>query len=196
MERYIILLVVICAVPFVMRILYKKAKNKQDPIKDDNIIRQPKQYLYVGIASTILWFCAVLFILFCPERMIADYEDGIRLWLAIPFAGMTLPGIFIILISVNWKIEVGETEFTFTNTFGRKRTYQYSDVEVRNLKACTRFYHKGKHIVGISFLQENFDALEDAIFAYRYRKMGEGKEDLHRQSKRAQKRKTLKGKKH
>ena len=38
------------------------------------------------------------------------------------------------------------------------------------LSRCTRFYYHKKHIVGISFLQDNCLALEDAIMSYQYKK--------------------------
>ncbi|MFQ9754436.1 MAG: DUF6560 family protein [Barnesiella intestinihominis] len=72
-----------------------------------------------------------------------------------------------IFFQLNWRIEIREDEFEYRNLFRRKKVYKYSEVEVKELSRCTRFYRNGKHIVGISFLQDNCDALENAIYKYR-----------------------------
>ncbi len=103
--------------------------------------------------------------------MIANYEDGMRLPLFCVFFIIGIPYMLIIMLQANWKIEVGVKEFVFFNTFGRKRTYQYEDVNIKLLSRCVRFYQKNsikdKHIVGVSPLQENWDCLEKAIKAYK-----------------------------
>lgn len=47
------------------------------------------------------------------------------------------------------------------------------------LSRCTRFYYHKKHIVGISFLQDNCLALEDAIMSYQYKKSKAKKSNEH-----------------
>ena len=76
-------------------------------------------------------------------------------------------GLSFIFFQLNWRIEIREDEFEYRNLFRRKKVYKYSEVEVKELSRCTRFYRNGKHIVGISFLQDNCDALENAIYKYR-----------------------------
>lgn len=140
--------------------------NKREITKTEGInsvIRQPKAYLYVGIGGIIIFVALGLFFLLAPESMIANYEDGVRLPVFFMFIGICCPYSLIILLQINWKIEIGEHEFTFKNMFGKKRIYQFEEVEVKLLSRCTRFYKDGKHIVGISYLQPNWDALEKAI---------------------------------
>ena len=122
-----------------------------------------KYYLYAGIGGFVVFLAIGLFFVFAPENMIADYEDGIRLPVFLVFAVLSILSIFISIYQFNWKIEVGKAEFSFTNFFGRKRSYKYESVKVELLSRCTKFYHDEKHIVSVLYLQENWDALEKAI---------------------------------
>ena len=62
----------------------------------------------------------------------------------------------------------------FTNTFKKRREYKFDEIEERQLRACDRYYHNGKHIVGISMLLDDFYMLSEAIAAYRSKKKKEG----------------------
>ena len=81
---------------------------------------------------------------------------------------------FFVSFQLNWKIEVKKDKFTFTNTFKKKKTYKFDEIEVRELRACYRYYHNGKHIVGILMLLDDFYMLSEAIAAYRAKKKKEG----------------------
>lgn len=150
------------------RIAEKKLKNKPKHIKNSNIIRQPKTYLRAGILLFVLGLSVSIAVLFLPDSMVPEDESfkGRIVLSLLMFLSGPVVGIFVIIVQVNWKIEVGESRFTFTNMFGRKRTYLYEKVKVRVLARGTKFYCNNKHIVNISIFQENADALELAIFAY------------------------------
>jgi hypothetical protein len=167
--RYIASGVVIIIVILINSLLRKSLeKNKDKNNEASNIIRQPKQYLYAGIL--ILSICVVLSIFFAllPSSAIAGYVDEYsRLQLFVVPTLLFFPGIYITVLQLNWKIEIKESEFEFTNSFGRKRAYKFDEIDVKQLSRCTRFYKNKKHIVGISMLQENYDSLEKAIFHYR-----------------------------
>lgn len=165
--RYIILIaVLLVTLPLLVlfrRWLIKRVNSKPDKIINLNIIRQPKFYLYVGIGGIIIFLALGLFFILAPESMIADYESGMRLPVFFTFLILCFPYIIIILFEINWKIELGKNEFSFTNMWNRKRIYKYDEVEIRQLSRSTRFYHNSKHIVTISYLQGNWDALEKAM---------------------------------
>lgn len=105
--------------------------------------------------------------LFLPEEAIDNYEEGIRLPVFLVTFAFVIACVWMNIFQINWKIEIMKESFVFQNTFGRKKVYKFSEVEVKELSRCTRFYRNGKHIVGISFLQDNCDALENAIYKYR-----------------------------
>ena len=71
------------------------------------------------------------------------------------------------------KIFLNSLGFTFTNFFRKKRTYKFDEIEERQLRACYRYYHNGKHIEGISMLSGDFYMLSEAIAAYRSKKKKE-----------------------
>ena len=99
--------------------------------------------------------------------MIVNYSiEGRVIVFSILIIFSILFSLFVFL-QLNWRIEIREDEFEYRNLFRRKKVYKFSEVEVKELSRCTRFYRNGKHIVGISFLQDNCDALENAIYKYR-----------------------------
>lgn len=175
-QRYLIFAVSMAAIIILTRLggnwLSRRASRKPLNEKASNIIRQPKIYLYVGIAGTIfcIAFCIALAfaIIFMPAIIFADPEHEIN-WLRTALQGLLLImlSIYILLLAANWRVEIGENEFNFRNIWGRKRTYQYDEVEVKLFSASARFYHKGKYIVGISPMQENWTALQNVITAHK-----------------------------
>lgn len=170
MDRRLIIGIILIVVALITSIggrwLIKKANAKPIKITNSNTIRQPKFYLYVGIGGIIFFLALGFFFLFAPDRMIVDFEFGMRLFAFFLLLAICIPYSIIIFLQINWKIEIGKDEFSFTNTFRKKRTYKFDDVELKLLSRSTRFYHNDKYIVGISYLQENWDALENAIVAY------------------------------
>ena len=138
------------------------------------MIRQPIIYLYVGIIAGVDWLFIALLYLFGPAS-IFDFTEYIqRIAASCPFLCLDIAMWFFVSFQLNWKIEIKKDGFTFTNTFKKKKTYKYDEIEVRELRACYRYYHNGKHIVGISLLLDDFYMLSEAIAAYRAKKKKEG----------------------
>ena len=154
---------------FILKILIK-TKKIEVQCKDRNIIKQPIAYLWAGVLTVTIGIAISLLALFMPDEMIANYDET-EYWVRyILFAVFFAISIFcsgFIFLQLNWRIEIREDEFEYRNLFRRKKVYKFSEVEVKELSRCTRFYRDGKHIVGISFLQDNCDALENAIYKYR-----------------------------
>lgn len=123
------------------------------------MIRQPIIYLYVGIIAGVdLLFIALLY-LFGPAS-IFDFTEYIqRIAASCPFLCLDIAMWFFVSFQLNWKIEIKKDGFTFTNTFKKEKTYKFDEIEERQLRACYRYYHNGKHIVCISMLLENCYAL-------------------------------------
>ena len=146
----------------------KKERLKTEQERDAlSVIRYPKWCLYLGIGGGGFSLFMVFFCLLLPDRFVTDPDYEVRVAASILFILLIIWAVWLILLQLNWKIEVKKDEFTFTNTLKKKKTYKYDEIEVRELRACYRYYHNGKHIVGISLLLENCYALSDAIFAYK-----------------------------
>ena len=117
-----------------------------------NFIRQPKYYLYVGICGLIIFTFGGIYAYIdnaWPFSIICGLIDLFYVW--------------IILLQKNWKIEVGKIEFIYRNIFGIRKIYKYNEVVVKKLSRSTRFYINDRRIVSISYLQDNWDALEKNI---------------------------------
>ena len=148
-------------------IKYLSVKNKSQNCNKTDFIVQPKFYLYGGVFPSLAVLCVGIYILLMPKEMIVNYSiEGRVIVFSILIIFSILFSLFVFL-QLNWRIEIREDEFEYRNLFRRKKVYKFSEVEVKELSRCTRFYRNGKHIVGISFLQDNCDALEKAIYKYR-----------------------------
>ena len=139
-----------------------------------SVIRYPKWCLYLGIVGGgFSLFMTALFLL-GPDHIFTDPDYEVRVAVSILFILLIIWAVWLILLQLNWKIEVKEDRFVFTNTFKKRREYKFDEIEERQLRACYRYYHNGKHIVCISMLLDDFYMLSEAIAAYRAKKKKEG----------------------
>ena len=153
----------------------KKDKSKGEQAEDVlAVIRQPKWYLWGGGLAATVYFVGILFFLLGPDRLFTDPDYASRISISCFVLFLGIATLFLVSFQLNWKIEVKEDRFVFTNTFKKRREYKFEEIEERQLRACYRYYHNGKHIVGISMLLDDFYMLSDAIAAYRAKKKKEG----------------------
>lgn len=138
----------------------KKERLKTEQERDVlSVIRYQKWCLYLGIGGGgFSLFMTALFLL-GPDHIFTDPDYEVRVAASILFILLIIWAVWLILLQLNWKIEIKKDGFTFTNTFKKKKTYKFDEIEERQLRACYRYYHNGKHIVGISLLLENCYAL-------------------------------------
>ena len=100
------------------------------------MIRQPIIYLYVGIIAGVGWLFMALLCLFGPAS-IFDFTEYIqRIAASCPFLCLDIAMWFFVSFQLNWKIEIKKDGFTFTNTFKKKKTYKFDEIEERQLRAC------------------------------------------------------------
>lgn len=145
----------------VITIRYIFALKKEDVSKT---IRQLKISVPVGI----IWVVVMLFfagLSIFPNTIVSNtwierWGYGIALVFMESFGGV------IACMGINWKIVIEEDCFYFTNTFGIKKQYRYDEIRIKYIRAGYRVYKGKRHIVGISYLQENYDALDKAKRAY------------------------------
>ena len=139
-----------------------------------SVIRYPKWCLYLGIVGGGFSLFMTALLLLGPDHIFTDPDYEVRVAVSILFILLIIWAVWLILLQLNWKIEVKEDRFVFTNTFKKRREYKFDEIEERQLRACYRYYHNGKHIVGISMLLDDFYMLSEAIAAYRSKKKKEG----------------------
>lgn len=167
MNKLIIIIIAssfVVVIQVISRLSCKQKKKTQ--VLNSNYICLPRSILYVGISGTVLFLALAFFFLLASPSLIANYKEEMRLPNFIILFSISMGYGYFVLLQLNWQIVIRTEEFTYRNILGRKNTYKYNEIEIKQLSRCTRFYKSGKHIVGISYLLENWDALEKAIQTY------------------------------
>lgn len=145
--------------------------NKEAKIIGElNVIRQPKAFLFVGVAGLIVFLALAFFVLFAPASMLADFDEDMRVPYAVLLFVFCLPYVIFLLFRLVWRIEVKEDIFIFRNVFGKKKEYGYEDINIKQTRQGSKIYLKDKRIVYISFYCENWFAFETALSFYKSNK--------------------------
>ena len=138
-------------------ILFPKCLIDSKDIIDENVIKQPILYLVIGIGGICCFFIIGLYFIIVQFDLIAIAF----LW------GFALLYIPILPFAINWKIELYDDGFIYTNMFAKKRKVFFDDVTLKDTgKGCFVYDKNGKRIVGVSYLQPNSDALEKVYNDY------------------------------
>ncbi len=90
-------------------------------------LKVPKLILFTSIGTTfsaaVAMFCGVMFYQL-PECLFVVF--------IFPFL---LIGVWLILYSINWRIEIDQESFVFNNSFGKKNEYKYDEIiKVKRLR--------------------------------------------------------------
>lgn len=100
-----------------------KKLQKTRPASEGNIecqIRLPAYYPWVGVICSALFSGLVILSIFI---------NGSNVWYtAVIFGLCAVFGLFIIMVGVNWRIDMYGTGFTYRTIFGRQYDLRYSDV--------------------------------------------------------------------
>ena len=168
---------VICIVTFeILFILIKlfidkkMSSDRTKSIGALNVIRQPKAFLFVGVAGLIVFSALAFFVLFAPASMLADFDEDMRVPYAVLLFVFCLPYVIFLLFRLIWRIEVKEDSFMFRNVFGKKKEYGYDDIVVKQTRQGAKIYLNDKRIVNISYFFENWFAFETALSFYKSKK--------------------------
>lgn len=171
------LIFIICIVTFeilfilIRLFLDKKLSNNKTKSKGElNVIKQPKAFLFVGVAGLIVFLALAFFVLFAPASMLADFDEDMRVPYAILLFVFCLPYVIFLLFRLIWRIEVKEDSFIFRNVFGKKKEYGYDHISIKQTRQGAKIYLKDKRIVSISYFNENWFAFETAFSFYKANK--------------------------
>lgn len=136
------------AIAFVsVSFVWSKKLNRGKQGADDGTIKQPRDYLYVGVLGVVA-FAVIALIFFLAQN---DIVAGIVMIV------VCIPYVLLIIYAVNWKIEFDSNGFWFTNSIKKKKYYSYSSVTIVNTGRGLRVFAGKKKIVAISFLLANVD---------------------------------------
>ena len=129
-----------------------QSKNKKQKMISDNVIKQPYWYYNVGIIGLISFnFIGLVFLI---------HQREVISWLIM--VGISLPYIFIMAFERNWKVEFSGTDFVFTNMFGKKRMYLYSEITLKNTGRAIKVFYNRKQVFAVSLLLINATKFENA----------------------------------
>lgn len=135
------------------------------------VIKQPKSYLYIGIALICAGIAMGVFALTISAEILTDSSLEGRLIISSLCFGVVLLAIWIVVYQINWKVEIYDSYFIYQNVFRRRKTYQYDEVREMHTRASIIYYSlNGKRILLVSYLQPDCEALSTAIWLYRSQK--------------------------
>lgn len=136
----------------------KIMKNKK---LEKNIIYPPVLYLYNGILILFL-------IIPVPIAFFLGIDDFYGALICT--IGFCVPAIIVaiifILIGVNWRIIINETDFVLIGFTKKEKRFKYTEVTLKLFKQCYRVYFENKRICTISFiLHRNCNLLSNKILS-------------------------------
>jgi len=99
-----------------------------------------------------------------------DFNTGEAIFAAVFFGLMSVSNAYFAMASINWKIELREDDFVYTNALRKQTVYKYSEVEVRPV---LRVY-KGKNLL-VSLVN---DHPKHQYFIYKLTKAFLAREDI------------------
>jgi len=139
-----------------------KLLKRKSVENETNLIRQPKLWSNSILALSVVWILLLLSPLIAPEIFISsDDIIGIIIFSSI----MLLAFLFFYIYLIVWKVEIFDTYFKFRSIFTRKQI-SYNNIEIRNVKSGFRFYDNNKHLLSVSYLQDNYKKLRQSIYIY------------------------------
>lgn len=136
-----------------------------------NKILWPTLYGQIGTAFMIGIFVLCIFLLIIERNSIPRDASQFVGYVLIEWTGIVL-GILSCCMSLNWSVELKESTFLYTNSFGIKREYRYDEFYSKPMRACWRYYKKGRklYLFSISYMIPNSDLLEEKLQEHNMKK--------------------------
>lgn len=125
--------------------------------KNLEILRPPILIFLIGLFEFIGCVITILIIFFA-----AFNEENFAC--AIGFFLFSIPGFWLMLYALNWKIEIKEESFIFRNMFGKKREIKYSEItKLKRLKIGGYRIYIGKKSIAVDYFIKGADNLWDIL---------------------------------
>lgn len=137
----------------------------------EKIIKWSWRYSIIGVIGVGIIFVVSLFSM-VDNPVIIQYSNKDML---IIYSFSLFPlcvSIWLCCMSLNWSVELKESTFLYTNSFGIKREYRYDEFYSKPKRACWRYYKKGHklYLFSISYMMPNSDLLEEKLQEYNMKK--------------------------
>ena len=153
-----------CIILVITPLIFKLIRKKQrDSVNKTNEIKQPSLYLYIGIIG-IIFFDLILPILCFLEIDPSMTWDESLIFCVILSILFNLLFIYLILLSVNWKIIVNDSNCEYFNIFKKRKIFSFSEYSIHTYPSSVRIIKliknkKKKCFLNISNYCSNYDIL-------------------------------------
>lgn len=119
-------------------------------MKEYHILKMPNIVKNVGIFGTAFLCVLTVYVL------LFQFED---LLYVIVFGGMfELLYISLLMLGINWRIEIQQDGFVYRNFWRKKKYYKYSEIEIRLCSQAKTFLYKdNKKVLTIPYYIEDGD---------------------------------------
>ena len=125
----------------------------------------PKADMYLPVWTKIISLICIPFGIFIIILSIKDQVMYLAYLLGIPFI---LLGIFLFIYSNNKQINIiSDDEFEFTNAFGKKTIYRFSDIQNMLIKSVNNDLVNNQHAITIIFANKRIKLEEECIISKR-----------------------------
>lgn len=139
---------------------------------NQKVLKVPSKYRILMLVSSIIFIViGVLLILIAKWQVVLAFlvAESDNYWqVGIFFIVFAILLLLVFIISSLWKVEIKEDGFIYRNCFGRKKLYNFVDLEIREQPRRFEwsFYKDGKKIISLESIIKNNEALKDAYYKF------------------------------
>jgi hypothetical protein len=136
--------------------------RRKSKSNESNIIEYPASWRIVPILGILVFVIILLLPIFLPEFI---NQDSVFFFVFF-FVSIIIAFTYFTVYLFIWKVEVFDSYFVFSRAFRKQQKIAYDNIEMRDVSSGYRFYIDNKHILSISFYQDNYRFLDKAIRSY------------------------------
>lgn len=147
-------IIVVVVVTIVSKYVWRFVKRKVIDNTNDFVIRQPSSYIKILALALMGLSFVTIFLLIFEKEAFSDVGGAI--------AGMSFIGIlflltlFLLINTINWKLELFDSYCIHTNWIGKKSEFKYENLIVVNVNSGYRVYLGKKRVFDVSNFQDNY----------------------------------------
>ena len=153
-----VLIPAIIAVILGVLLLYNKKSSRKEAIsnlsKNHVVLKLPTMYLWVGCIDVSVFTAFIFLMYYYPN-------DTAALWIYVVFGLFELLGIFLVVATLLWRIDVFRDKnfFVYRTSFGKKHTIKYDDCVSRKFKTNAVVLKTYNKTIYIDMNAKNFEFL-------------------------------------
>lgn len=149
-------LTIVCA-SFVVGYISYYLRKEANKIADTKVLKVPKLIFWIGfIEMAVCYIFVIIIFIFAFNEVTAACSIGFFLF--------SFLGLWLILYSLNWKIEIKEDYFIFHNMLGRKREIRYNEItKLKSIRIGGYRIYIEKKSIAVDYFIKGKDNLWDIL---------------------------------